>query len=204
MVGCAELLFHPDAEHHMGMPAAQANWTVDMLDALPDDGQRYEIIDGELFVTPAPSDVHQLVASAFHRRVHEYLRPGSIARAMISPADVRKGDRRRNRVQPDVFAVRLVDGSRPPYPYGLADLLLAIEVESPSNPLYDYHVKRALYLSNGVPEYWVVNTEARVVSRWRSGDERGDVLSRGIDWHAPGMATPLTMDLPDLFRDALE
>jgi Uma2 family endonuclease len=188
----------------MGMSAAEAKWTVEMLDALPEDGQRYEIIDGELFVTPAPSDVHQLVAAAFHRRLHEYLRPSRVARAMISPADVRKGDRTRNRVQPDVFAVRLVEGGRPPYPYALSDVLLAIEVESPGTPLYDYHVKRELYLSNGVPEYWVVNTEARVVSRWRSGDERGDVLSRSIEWQPPGIASPLTIDLPDLFRDALE
>ena len=40
------------AEHHMGMPATNADWTVDMLDALPEDGQRYEIIDGVLHVTP--------------------------------------------------------------------------------------------------------------------------------------------------------
>ncbi|MEX2154550.1 MAG: hypothetical protein WD825_14510 [Gemmatimonadaceae bacterium] len=43
------------------MPAADATWTVDMLDALPEDGQRYEIIDGVLHVTPAPSDVHPLI-----------------------------------------------------------------------------------------------------------------------------------------------
>src|SRR5688572_6713092 len=45
----------------MGMPATPTVWTVEMLDSLPDDGQRYEIIDGELFVTPAPVPAHQLV-----------------------------------------------------------------------------------------------------------------------------------------------
>ena len=54
----------------MAMPAAHSNWTVEMLDALPDDAQRYELIDGELFVTPAPSDVHQLVAAEFHRKLY--------------------------------------------------------------------------------------------------------------------------------------
>ena len=115
------------AEHYMGMPAARA-WTVDMLDALPDDGQRYEIIDGVLHVTPSPSDVHQLIAAAFYRALHGYLRPGNVARALISPADVRKQEWTRNRVQPDVFAIRLVDGKRPAYPYSLSDILLAIEV----------------------------------------------------------------------------
>lgn len=187
----------------MVMPAIRDSWTVDMLDALPDDGQRYEIIDGELFVTPAPSDVHQLVAAAFHRRLHDYLRPGRIARAMISPADVRRGDRARNRVQPDVFAVRLTPTGRPPYPYDLSDVLLAIEVASPSNPILDYQVKRALYLSNGVPEYWIVNAEARVVSRWRSLEDPGEEFSRAVAWTLPGMDTMLSIDLPALFEEAL-
>src|SRR5437870_2017728 len=101
MITRVDLSWSRSAEHIMGMPAAHANWTVDMLDALPDDGQRYEIIDGELFVTPAPSDVHQLVAATFHRRLHDYLRASAIGRALISPADVRKEERATNRVQPD-------------------------------------------------------------------------------------------------------
>ena len=187
----------------MGMAAAIANWTVDMLDALPDDGQRYEIIDGELFVTPAPTDVHQLVAAEFWHRIHGYVRPTNLARALISPADVRKDDRTRNRVQPDVFAVRLVEGKRPTYPYDLRDLLLAIEVESPSNPLLDYQVKRKLYLTHGIPEYWIANTEARVVSRWRSVDDPGEVFTKHIEWKPAGMSTTLVIDLPELFEDAL-
>ena len=187
----------------MGMPAAHVNWTVEMLDALPDDGQRYEIIDGELYVTPAPSDVHQLVVGEFFTRLHAYLRKSQLGRAMISPADVRKGDRTRNRVQPDVFAVRLVDGKRPSYPYDLRDVLLAIEVQSPSNPLLDYQVKRELYLSHGVPEYWIANAEGRVVSRWRSLDDPGEVFSSRIEWRPAGTETPLVIDLPALFEDAL-
>lgn len=187
----------------MPFPVARDNWTVEMLDALPDDGQRYELIDGELFVTPAPSDVHQLVAAAFHRRLHDYLRPTTLGRAMISPADVRKEPRTRNRVQPDVFAVRLAEGGRPPYPYDLGDLLLAIEIESPSNPLLDYQIKRELYLRNGVPEYWIVNTDARVVSRWRRLDDPGEVYTHRISWNPAGVAAPLTIDLPALFEDAL-
>src|SRR5688572_1774111 len=149
-------LFHVRrAEHIMGMPAADATWTVDMLDALPDDGQRYEIIDGVLHVTPAPTDVHQLIVAAFYKPIDAYLRLTKLARALFSPADVRKDDRKRNRVQPDVFAVRLVDGKRPPYPYDLSDLVIAIEVESPSNPRLDHEIKRELYLSRGIPEYWV-------------------------------------------------
>ena len=174
-----------------------------MLDALDDDGQRYELIDGELFVTPAPSDVHQLVATAFTTRLHPYLRPTALARVLQSPADVRKPDRSRNRVQPDVFVVRLTDGKRPAYPFALSDLLLAIEVESPSNPELDYRVKRTLYLSNGIPEYWVVNPIAQIVSRFRSIEDPGEVFSQRITWHPTGMRKPLAIDLPALFADAL-
>ncbi|HMA23455.1 MAG TPA: hypothetical protein VKP00_05665 [Gemmatimonadaceae bacterium] len=57
----------------MAMPATHMEWTVDMLDALPDDGQRYEIIDGALFVTPASSDVHQYVVGELYARLLGYL-----------------------------------------------------------------------------------------------------------------------------------
>ena len=185
------------------MPAAQTDWTVDMLDALPDDDQRYELIDGVLYVTPAPSFEHQQVVFGFHRALHAYVRPTLIARAVPSPSDVRKPNRSRNRVQPDVFVVRLVHGEYPAYPFALSDLVLAVEVESPSNADYDYQVKRSLYLRNGVPEYWVVNPIARIVSRWRHADEPGEVFSTRMTWHPHGMAEPLVIDLPALFDDAL-
>ena len=203
-LGHVRLLFHCNAEHHMGMPAAHANWTIEMLDALPDDGQRYEIIDGELYVTPAPTLAHQLVAGAFYRRIDPYLRTGSLARAVCSPADVRRDDRTRNRVQPDVFAFRLVEGKPPAYPFSLNDLVLALEVESPSNSLHDHHVKRALYLANGVAEYWIASAEARIVTRWRSLDDPGEVFGKQVTWRPDGMSSALVIDLPTLFGEALD
>ena len=174
-----------------------------MLDALPDDGNRYEIIDGSLYVTPASSDVHQLVVGTLYARLRAYLRPGSIARALASPADVRRPDRNRNRVQPDIFVVRLTDGTRPPYPFDLTDLLLAIEVESKSNQAYDHQTKRELYLSSGVPEYWIVNPNARTFARWVAAKESAELFTRRIVWHPDGMALPLTIELPEFFDDAL-
>src|SRR4051812_27438837 len=101
----------------MAMPAVRTEWTVDMLDELPEDGNRYELIDGELFVTPAPSDVHQLVVTELIARLHSYLQRSAVARVLTSPSDVRKPDRTRNRVQPDVLVVRLLGGARPSYPF---------------------------------------------------------------------------------------
>jgi len=187
----------------MAMPATRAEWTVDMLDALPDDGQRYEIIDGALFVAPAPGEAHQDVTGYMYVLLREYLRGSSAGRAKISPSDVRRGDRRRNRVQPDVFVVRLVDGGRARYPFEMSALLLAVEVPSPSDPAYDYHTKRELYLANGVPEYWVLNAEARNLSRWRGVADPGEVLSARVEWHPDGMAAPLVIDLPAFFDEAV-
>src|SRR5665213_1661232 len=182
--------------YHMGMPAVvHTDWTVDMLDDLPDDGQRYEIIDGELFVPPAPRLPHQLVLNALNVRIYSYLLGKGVGRVVFSPSDVYRGDRTRNHVQPDLFVVRLTDHAWPTYPFHLADLLLVIEIVSPGNPRYDYQTKRTLYLTNGIPEYWVVNSDARNISRWRSTDDPGDVLSKSITWHPAGMEHPLVIDL---------
>ena len=186
----------------MGMPATISDWTVDMLDALPSDGQRYEIIDGELFVTPSPGEFHQDIAGELHALLREYLMGHGVGKAMISPSDVRRGDRTRNRVQPDVFVVRMTDGKRPEYPYELHDLLLAVEVVSPSNPRLDYQVKRDLYLREKVGEYWVVNPDALNVSRWRDHDDPGDVLSKVVKWHPAGMPTPFVLQLAEFFTKA--
>jgi len=186
----------------MGMPAIMQEWTVEMLDALPDDGQRYEIIDGVLFVTPGPGEMHQDVVGELHGLLRDYLMGSDIGKAMVSPSDVRRGDRRRNRVQPDVFVVQKVDGKRPPYPYELHDLLLAVEVVSPGNPLLDYQIKRDLYLREGVREYWVINPSARNVSRWCGRDDPGEVLSKSVTWQPEGMPTPFVVDLAGFFEAA--
>ena len=187
----------------MAMPATHTEWTVDMLDALPDDGQRYEIIDGELFVTPSPSDVHQYIVGELLARLLAYLRGSRVGHPVVSPSDVRREDRRKNRVQPDVFVVRVTKGKRPPFPFDLADLLLATEVTSPDNPRYDHQTKRVLYLKARVPEYWVVNPDARTISRWLRLEDPGQVLSERLTWQPAGMDTPFTLDVPEFFATAL-
>ena len=83
-----------------------------------------------------------------------------------------------------MFVIRLKDQKRPPYPFDLTDLLFAVEVESPNNPAYDHQTKRELYLSNGIPEYWVVNAECSYRSR---AGAPGTRVCRARDG-APGVA----------------
>lgn len=190
----------------MVMPAARerTDWTVDELDALEDDGKRYEIIDGVLFVTPAPRDTHQFVVAEFAARLREYCRTEKLGKMMASPADVRRGDRTRNRVQPDVFVMRLVDGKRPSYPYEVHDLALIVEVLSRSSRRQDTGIKRELYLREGVGEYWIVDPDARTVARWRAGSDSPELCTEMIDWHLDGMSTTLHMNLRELFEEALD
>ena len=101
-----------------------------------------------------------------------------------------------------MFVVRLIDGKRPTYPYDLHDLLLAVEVVSPGNPMLDYQVKRDLYLREGVGQYWVINPDARNVSRWRGRDDPGEVLSKTVEWNLDGMPAPFVLDLAEFFADA--
>ncbi len=187
----------------MGMPAANADWTIDLLDALPESSERFEIIDGELFVTPSPGIEHQSVVGALLTRLYTYTRAIGIGKTVVSPSDVWRGERQKNRVQPDLYVVRRIDGATPPYPFHLRELLLAIEVASPGNPLLDYQVKRDLYLREGVSEYWVINIEARNVSRWRGVDDPGEVSSQSIVWQPNGANEPFELDLPSFFDEAL-
>jgi len=184
------------------MPATHPEWTVDMLDALPDDGRRYEIIDGELFVSPSPSDAHHYIVDELLARLLTYLRGSRVGHPVVSPSDVRRDDRRRNRVQPDVFVVRVTNGKKLPFPFDLGDLLLATEVTSRGNPRYAHQTKRVLYLEAGVPEYWVVNPEARTISRWSRLEDPGEVLSEHLTWQPVGMDRPFSLDVREFFATA--
>jgi len=204
LLGRAELRFFFAEQTVMGMPAvAVRTWTVDMLDELPDTSERLEIIDGTLYVTPSPSIPHQVVAGAIYRQLFAYLDERRLGYTVFSPSDIRRGDQDKNRVQPDVYVVRLAKGRFPAEPFQLKDLLLAVEVASPSNPSLDYEVKRRLYLSEGVGEYWIASPQERLVSRWQGRDDPGTTLWDVLEWQPAGMPAPLRLDIRELFGDLL-
>jgi Uma2 family endonuclease len=181
----------------MGMPALSAPtyWTAAMVRELPDDGNRYECIDGELFVTPSPANLHQSVVGALYRVIFPYLRDTEVGYAQVAPLDVAYGD---GLVQPDLLAFRLApatEGRR----FRAHDLLLFVEVLSPSTALRDRGAKREFYARIGVPEYWIVHPASRLVERWRSG-AGAPVWEDGVmTWHPEGAASALAIDLPALF-----
>ncbi len=183
----------------MGMPSSAIPWTREMVLALPDDGNRYELLDGELLVTPAPRARHQDAALALVVRLSGYLRTHRIGHLGFAPADLAlEGGQL---VQPDVYVVPLVEG-RPPrnWPeYGIP--LLVVEILSPSSARADRIVKRRRFQRTGVPEYWVVDLDARVVERWGPDDERPAILDEVVTWHPVPGVPPLEISLPELFSE---
>lgn len=180
----------------MAMPHLE-RWTRDRVLELPDDGNRYELFDGSLVVTPSPSAPHQGVIALLLERLGPYLVAHGIGRLMTSPADLKLDG---NQVaQPDIF---VLPGRTLPRTWGAAPLpLLAIEVSSSSSARYDRSLKRRYYQRAGVPEFWVVDPDARVVERWRPGDERPDLLDGAIAWQPDASLPSLVIDLPALFAE---
>jgi Uma2 family endonuclease len=78
-----------------------------------------------------------------------------------------------------------------------------VEVLSPSTARADRTVKRRLFQRTGVSEYWIVDVDARLVKRWRPGDERPEVLTDSLTWQSDPAVEPLRVDLPAFFARVL-
>ncbi|HEX6806965.1 MAG TPA: Uma2 family endonuclease, partial [Gemmatimonadaceae bacterium] len=97
---------------------------------MPDDGNRYELVDGELLVSPAPSGSHQETIMGLVMRLEPWLRQTSIGRALFSPADLSLGED--EVLQPDLFVYRTATGARLRTWSDIVELRLVVEVLSPS------------------------------------------------------------------------
>jgi Uma2 family endonuclease len=177
-------------------------WTVAEVLAFPADGNRHEVVDGKLLVTPSPAYHHQAAILALVRRLDPFVRSARLGRLSIAPADIVLDDR--TLVQPDVFVFTLPGGARPTSWKDIRDLLLAIEVLSPATARADRTVKRRRYQRSGVPQYWIVDLDARIVERWTPSDERPEVLHETLAWRPDPGAPGLAIDLPELFREILD
>lgn len=192
------------AEHTMSMPAAaKKRWSADEARALneanPLHWPRYEVIDGELLVSPAPRSLHQDAVLLLARRLCEYTDTTRVGHTMIGPADIEL--EHDSTVSPDLFVTKLVNGRKPRNWKEVDGLWLVAEVLSPSTAHYDRVIKRGYFRRNRVPEYWVVDLDARVVERWRLGDDRPEVAFGTLVWAPDPAVEPLTVSLLDLFHE---
>jgi Uma2 family endonuclease len=183
-------------DERMGM-AGSIYYTADMIRAMPDDGKRYEVVYGELLVTPAPRPWHQRLVHRLSLALGNYLQsePGGIV--LAAPADISWG--RDVLVQPDVFVVptedaRTLDWSR------MRTLLLVAEVLNTSTAHGNRFLKRVRYREAGVQHYWLVDGDERSVEIWTPSDDFPAIERERLVWHPPGARQPFTLRLEELFR----
>jgi Uma2 family endonuclease len=169
-----------------------------MVRALPDDGNRYEVVHGELLVTPSPRLPHQLVVTRLATALSIYLQRHPVGVALVSPADISWG-RRDVLVQPDVFVVTR-DEARTGEWDRMRQLLLVVEVLSPSTARADRFVKRRRYQETGVPLYWIVDADEQQVEAWTPEAEFPRIEREALVWYPSGAASAFTLSLEELFR----
>ena len=165
---------------------------------LPDDGKRYEILDGELYVTPAPSPLHQRVSKRLQRKLEDYFEARGLGEVFNAPIDMILG--RHDVAQPDILVVtnagqisgRGIEGAP----------LLVVEVLSPSTRRYDREVKMRRYAALAIPHYWIVDPESRWIACYRlEGDAYRQILTaEGNTLLSPTDWPDLTISPTDLWR----
>ena len=181
----------------MGMPAQETGWTAEMVRALPDDGKRYEVLDGELLVSPAPTWQHQAVLKRLLMLIDPYVVKHSLGWTRWSPADIELSPR--ISVQPDLFVVPDEEAGEPRSWSEVKRLLLVVEGLSPSTARADRLLKRPAYQKAGIPEYWILDIDSRLVERWRPADERPEVLTDVLEWQPKPGVDPLRIVLEEVF-----
>ncbi|SEF15220.1 Uma2 family endonuclease [Jiangella alba] len=128
-------------------------WTVDDLDQFEEnDGNRYELVDGILVVSPSPRPTHQWISRGLFRALDRAC-PAELE-VFYAPLDWQPNQR--NSLQPDLLVVARKDVGDGPL---TKPLRLAVEILSPSSRLYDTKVKFAKYAEGGVASYWIVDPE---------------------------------------------
>jgi Uma2 family endonuclease len=177
--------------------AAPIFYTADMVRALPEDGNCYETVRGELLVTPAPRLWHEEIMYRLVIALREYLRAEPVGHAFGSRSDISWGPD--TLVEPDVFVapleeVRTLDWAR------VKTLLLVAEVLSPSSRRADRFTKRVEYQRQNVPCYWIIDPDERQVESWSPADTFPKIERERLVWHPAGATQPLVISLEELFR----
>jgi Uma2 family endonuclease len=157
----------------------QGSWTYADYAALPDDGQRYEIVNGVLVMAPAPNGPHQDAVLRFAHYLLVNVEFAGLGKVRVAPFDVELSPK--DVFQPDIFVVlnAHLDRILEKKVVGAPDLV--VEVASPSTALYDRVTKYEKYASAGVQEFWIASTNAHTIQVLvlESGEYRSLGIFRG-------------------------
>lgn len=174
--------------------AATKVWTLEEVHSLPDDGNKYEIINGELYVTPSPSYSHELVAV----RLTELLLPYVVEQRLGSVWHPRAVFRwMGSEVEPDLMVrpAHIID--RPSFDNAPLPLLV-VEITSPSSRQSDRTAKRKLYREAGIPEYWIVDKDTASITVVKpNGPDVAETET--VTWQPEGASLALIIQVASLF-----
>lgn len=182
----------------MGMATRPARWNLAEINKLPEDGNRYELVRGELLVTPPPPPAHESLADVLAERLHPYVRIQGLGRISRPRSVVQM---RGSQVEPDL-SVRPIPERVPAEWRAAPRPILVVEVLSDATRRHDLVQKRTFYVEEGIPDYWMVDGDQRVIRV--AGASREDAcVSDLLVWHPAGAAEPLIFDVQKYFREAL-
>jgi Uma2 family endonuclease len=177
-------------------PDPARRYTVDEVLAWAPDGNRYEVVHGELLVTPSPLLPHQLVLTRIFSALSRYLEQVGMPDALLpGPVDYFHGGD--VYVQPDLVVAHPEEYTRDYRT--MRHLRLAVEIVSPSSARGDRLVKRRAYQDAGVETYWVVDPDAAVVEVWHPSDDIAQIATRELVWRVTPEAAELRIELAGLF-----
>ncbi len=183
----------------MVMPASVSYYTVDEVLAFPDDGKRYELVFGELLVSPTPRLRHQRVVNRLADALKPYCERERLGEVFAVPADLSWG-RSDVLTQPDVFVLP------PEYRNGaewvdVRHVPLVAEVLSPSTARYDRFNKRLAYRDVGIPAYWILDADECFAEVWTPDARFPRIERETLLWHPSQASEPLPVDLATLFAE---
>lgn len=177
------------------MPMAVLNaWTLDDLDSLPDDGNKYELLHGELYVTPPPEPDHETAIARLIRLLVPFVERHGLGMVFAGHPVIRTTD---SHVEPDL-AVRQPPARKSTWVDAPLPILV-VEVLSPETRRRDLGPKREFYTEERrVADYWIVDEDRRTITVVRP-DEPHVVVSDRFEWSPAGARVSLPIDLVDVF-----
>ena len=180
----------------MLMATATKRWTLAEVHSLPEDGNKYELVRGELFVTPPPSGDHETIAARLTRIIDPYVDANRLGFVYRPRAVVRYDD---SEVEPDLMVSQQIPSvggdkawNRAPTP------ILVVEIHSAYTRSRDVLQKRSLYMDAGIAEYWMIDPDRRTITSVRT-NVPNVVCTEQLTWNPPGVAAPLTFHVHRVF-----
>jgi Uma2 family endonuclease len=183
----------------MAMPQTlEKRWTAAEAQALQeqDPSHRYQVVDGELLVSPGPGSRHQRCVKLLILALDPYVERLKCGELFMGPGEVVPDDF--TTMQPDVFVIPIGDAEHLGDLRDLRRLSLACEVLSPSTARFDRVKKRPKYQSMGAT-YWIVDMDARVVECWLPQATQPTIHDAEVRWQPEGAPEPFVLDLVTFF-----